>query len=359
MSNRPPYETSSAPLLQRLPARLALFRALQLGDMLCAVPALRALRTALPDTRITLIGLPWAAQFARRFRHYVDDFIAFPGHPAFPEQVAREAMLSEFYRELQAREFDFALQMHGNGAVSNGVVQSFGAREMGGFAPSGEPTADPQRFLPYPAGGPESLRLLRLVAHLGANHGNAALEFPLTDEDRNELRESGHPATIGGRPYFCIHPGARHRAKCWPPAHFAAVADAIAARFRLLPVLTGSPQETDLTAAVAARMRHAAVDTAGPLSIGAMAALMQGAQLLVCNDTGVSHIAAGLRLPSVVVFNNADMQRWAPLDRRLHRCIRDPHGEHMQLVRSHAFELLAELPVPQADASPRLAMSLE
>lgn len=341
----PPREIKAncggVPLLQQLKIeKLVVFRALQLGDMLCAVPALRALRTALPCARITLAGLPWAEQFAFRFRHYIDDFAAFPGHPAFPEQSVQEGHIPGFYCAMRARRFDLALQMHGSGEISNRVAHAFGARLLAGFVPGESAHHDSRRFLHYPKDGAEPLRLLRLVQHLGACAGTAALEFPITEEDREALRASRLTERLDNRGYFCVHPGARHRGKCWPLPCFAQVADALAEEYGLQPVLTGSPQETDLTATLAASMRTPALDTAGPLPIGAMAALVQGARLLVCNDTGVSHIAAGLKLPSVVVFSSADIRRWAPLDRELHRCLRDPEGIGAQAVLTQARALL-------------------
>jgi ADP-heptose:LPS heptosyltransferase len=88
-------------------------------------------------------------------------------------------------------------------------------------------------------------------------------------------------------------------------------------------------------------MRNRTINAAAPISIGAMAVLMSRARLLVCNDTGVSHIAAGLGLKSVVIFSKADIARWAPLDRHNHRCIWDPDAERAPVVLQHARALLA------------------
>jgi ADP-heptose:LPS heptosyltransferase len=335
MANRP-----QRPLLEQEHIRtLAVFRALQLGDMLCAVPALRALRNALPAARITLIGLPWAEQFAARFPRYIDDFIAFPGHPDFPEQVVQEARLPAFYATMRERQFDCALQLHGSGNISNGIVQNFGARITAGFITADAPRID-GHFLDYPAEGPEPLRLLRLTEFLGVPPAGAHLEFPLDTRDFAELAASGVGADLLPGSYFCVHPGARSRDKCWPPHLFAQVADFLAEESGLRVVLTGSAKETDLTAEVAKHMQHPAHDAAGPLSIGGMAALMSGARLLLCNDTGVSHIAAALRLPSVVVFSKADIRRWSPLDRARHRCLWDPQGDRADDTLRHARELL-------------------
>jgi ADP-heptose:LPS heptosyltransferase len=327
------------PLLQTQDIKkLVVFRALRLGDMLCAVPALRALRARLPNASITLAGLPWAEQFAQRFPTYIDEFVAFPGHPALPEQAAREADLALFYRAMRSRRFDLAVQMHGSGEVTNRIVAAFGARMTAGF--SADDDAPPGRFLPYPASGLEPQRLLQLIQFLGAAPAGNHLEFPLAERDKQELKDAGISGNLVAGNYVCIHPGASTLKKCWPLNNFAQIGDRLHQEFHLPIVLTGSSTEAELVSMVATQMKTKAINAALPLSIGAMAALLSRGRLLICNDTGVSHIAAGLKLPSVVVFSTADIRRWAPLDQRLHCCIRDPQGRKAATVLAHARRLL-------------------
>src|ERR1700712_4879515 len=94
--------------------KIAVFRALHLGDMLCAIPAIRSLRMAYPDAEITLLGLPWAASFARRFNNYFDRFIRFPGYPGLPEQEFDAEEFFSFLQKIQEEEFDLLLQMQDN-----------------------------------------------------------------------------------------------------------------------------------------------------------------------------------------------------------------------------------------------------
>ena len=302
--------------------RIVVFRALQLGDMLCAVPALRALRAAAPQAQITLIGLPWAREFGQRFSQYIDDVVAFPGAPELPEQAcAAEEIRARFYREMQARSFDLALQLHGDGRATNAIVHRLGARRQAGFlAPGQAPITDDGIFIPYAEDQPEAQRLLRLIEALGATARGDGFEFPISSPEWRELARLC--AAYGLRPgeYVCLHPGSRAATRRWSPDAFAVVADALATRgWRV--VITGSDDERPITQAVVRGMHASAVDLAGLTSLGVLAALLTGARLLVGNDTGVAHVAHALCVPSVVIYTASSPARWAPADRQRHRPI--------------------------------------
>ena len=108
-----------------------------------------------------------------------------------------------------------------------------------------------------------------------------------------------------------------------PVERFAAVADALAASGYAI-VLTGAAEEAELAAELTRRMHAAAVNLCGKTSLGGLARLIQRARLIVCNDTGVSHVAAAVGTPSVVVCCGADPLRWAPLDAVKHRVLHLP-----------------------------------
>ncbi len=301
--------------------RIAIVRSLPgLGDLLCAVPAMRALRQAFPQAQITLIGLPWAQTFVERFRHYLDNFLEFPGYPGIPEVSPQVRKLPEFLARVHQQNFDLVLQMHGSGVVSNTFAALLNARIHAGFYLPGHYCPDPDYFLPYPEGESEIWRHLRLMEFLGIPLQGDALEFPLHEEDFSALHSVEQVQKLQKGKYVCIHPGASVPEKRWSAAKFADVADAIAARgFQV--VLTGTASEANLTQAVAKIMRSEPIDLAGRTSLGAMAALLNNAALLVCNDTGVSHLAAALQVKSVVIFTNSEVNRWAPLNRNLHRVL--------------------------------------
>lgn len=298
---------------------IAVFRALQLGDLLCLVPTLRALRLAAPNAKITLIGLPWAESFVTRFNKYIDDYLMFPGFPGLAESKPQIDRIPEFFATAQQRQFDFAFQLHGSGALSNPITMALGAARTAGFYLPDAYCPDHEYFIPWLHSEHEVTQYLRLLEFLGAPANNRSLEFPLSDIDFQSLRKGGQFRPQPGS-YVCIHPGARLPSRRWLPKRFAYVADGLANQ-GLEVVLTGSTDERPIVDAVLHEMRAPSIDMCGRTELGSLAALIAGARLLVSNDTGVSHIAAAVATPSVIVCSGADPQRWAPLDRKRHRVL--------------------------------------
>jgi ADP-heptose:LPS heptosyltransferase len=234
-----------------------------------------------------------------------------PERPAPPADAWRE-----FRTAAQGRRFDLAIQMYGALPAANAVTAQLAARLVGGFVTPGAYPADLATHLPYPFRAHEIDRHLRLVEFLGAPPGDRTLEFRLDDHDRAEAA-----AALGRTgPYAVVHPGSTAESRRWPRDRFAAIADGVA-RHGLAVVLTGVRAEKDLVAEVAARMRAPALDLAGRTSLGAAAAIVAGAAVVISNDTGIVPVAVARRTPTVTVYLAGDAERWRGLDRARHRAV--------------------------------------
>jgi ADP-heptose:LPS heptosyltransferase len=340
--NRLPVRNDGLPSIFTEPARIAVFQALNLGDLLCATPALRALRRRFAQSEIAFIGRPWAAQLVHRLAS-IDRFIAFPGHAGIAESPSDPHPV-----EPCLPRFDLALQMHGSGEISNGFAQSLAPRSAG-YGPPGE------RRLSIPLAWvenePEPLRWLRLVAAVGAAPAGHHFDLPISPSERE--RAVRHLPGAARQPLIGLHVGASDPTRRWPTDRFAELADQLIDHYDATIILTGAYAERSLTDAVRRDMRGSVIDLAGQTSLGELAAVIGSLDLLVSNDTGVSHVAAAMRTRSVILFGSTPPERWAPLDRERHAVLR---ATDFSPGRDGAAALAA-LPVAPVFAACRAALA--
>lgn len=308
------------------PFRIAVFRALYLGDLLLAVPALRALREQFPRAEITLIGLPWAAAFARRFRRYIDRFVEFAGYPGISELPICEERIAPFLAEQRAYGYDLVVQMHGSGQTSNAFVLALGGRATAGYTIGSSSSVS--RALTwsasYPIDRPEVWRNLGLAAMLGCKHLDPALEFPLCTADQAEAMALLPDLAHAQRPLIGFHPGASRPARRWPAASFAALADELAHDLNATIVFTGGPGEKSVVRETVDKMTTGALNLAGKTNLGGLAAIMSRLDLFISNDTGPAHLADALDIASITIFGPSEPRRWAALDRAKHPILHQP-----------------------------------
>ena len=356
------------------PRRIAVFRALQLGDLLLAIPALRAIRMQFPQAEITLIGLPWAATFARRFRCYIDRFVEFGGYPGIDEVEIVPERTRQFLAGQRACAYDLVIQMHGNGQTSNACVLDMGGHITVGYYPEdnhettagtkvgtdvsrpsplypvkiarngrdgggrdtsvptgdcaihrgrgGRDTSVPTVGTPYPEDIHEIERNLGLARLVGCEHLDERLEFPLFNEDYAEAARLLYELPRANRPWIGIHAGARPPARRWPTEYFAQIADTLADRFKAQVILTGGQGEEATVQLVAQSMHSPYLNLAGKTSLGGLAAIISELDLFISNDTGPAHIANAMDTPSVTIFGPVDPKRWAALDQQRHPYVR-------------------------------------
>jgi ADP-heptose:LPS heptosyltransferase len=262
-------------------------RALGIGDLATAVPALRALRAAFPTRRVVLAAPGWLAPLAE-LTGAVDRLVPLPGLDAEPETLPTPWI---------------AVNLHGRGPQSHRLLAALRPARLLAFR---NPAAGHHDGPPWREDEHEVARWCRLLDwyDIAAYPGDLGLHVPATP-----------PAVAGAT---VVHPGSASAARRWPARRFAEVARQLH-RSGHHVVVTGSPAERRLAQRVAtmAGLPRSRI-LAGRTDVAGLAALVADARLVICGDTGVAHLATGYRTPSVVLFGPESPARWGPQDRDRH-----------------------------------------
>ena len=254
--------------------RLLLVRRGALGDTLLLLPLLRWLRTEHPDHELWLAGVAETV-----------DLVA--AHGLVQRASSVESLRLWRVDGAAAAQAALARELATFAAVIADVPLPHSS-----FVPLALPRAD--------AGRPAARQILTAVT--------TVLHRPAPDPPPPATLLDAVAADPDGD--VVLHPGAGSRAKCWPAARYAELAHALRAQGRRVLVVVGEAElerGDDLAAVVAAAD---AVLPAPPLE--ALAARLARARAFVGNDSGVTHLAAALRVPTVAVFGPTDPRVWAP-----------------------------------------------
>jgi ADP-heptose:LPS heptosyltransferase len=262
-------------------------RALGVGDLATAVPALRGLRAAFPGEPLALAAPAWLTPLI--------DLIGGVGRIVPTDGLTPRRWDIERPR--------LAVNLHGRGPESHRLLRAAAPETLWAFAnaDAGHLDGPPWREEEH-----EVRRWCRLLRHHGVS----------CDESDLSLAAPDLPVPRG---VTIIHPGAKVPARRWPADRFAAVARHLGEAGHRV-VITGSASERDLRVRVARRAGLPA--SALPFTgLGELAALVAHARLVISGDTGIGHLATAYATPSVTLFGPMSPARWGPPDRPYHRAI--------------------------------------
>jgi ADP-heptose:LPS heptosyltransferase len=286
-------------------------RALGLGDLLTAVPAMRALRRR-PSAELAL-AIPAALTPLVARLELADRIVTVPSAVTEPPTTL----------PWSGSPPTLAVNLHGKGPQSTQALAALRPSQLWSYNIPGAPD--------WCDGEHEVRRWCRLVEAYGCE----------PDPDEIVVDSSArHDGPV------LVHPGAAGLARRWPAQRYASVVGSLVAQGQQV-LVTAGPAEVRLAERVTQLAGLPAGMVVAGLDIAGLAELVASARLVVCGDTGVAHLATAYRTPSVVLFGPESPYRWGPPARPYHRVIWHPSsgvysgGPHPSLLRIQPDEVLA------------------
>jgi ADP-heptose:LPS heptosyltransferase len=274
-----------------------------LGDFIFALPALESIRKAFPQAKSVLLGYPRILELVEK-RFYADEILSIDQRGMatfFVQGGTLDFNLSELFKK-----FDLIVVFGRDGEGT--VVGNLRRVCQGQIIPINS-------FPPWDGNVHVTDHLLKQFTALGFPTCDSNPRLHLNESDREWARDFWK--SQGGTPEdrsraIVLHPGSGSKKKVWPLDRFLNLARTLQQHFgsRILIVL--GPAEGPEVRRAFEETRPGEFIIAKGLTLLQLGSVIEGCRFYVGNDSGVSHMAAALGLPTIVIFGPTDQRVWSP-----------------------------------------------
>ena len=288
-----------------------------IGDTILTVPFLRNLRAAYPDARIDLVIAPYSSDVLHGIP-YVDNLIVFDPPTKHQDSRGQHRTLGakiRFIRKLRAARYDKAYVL--KRSLSSALIAFLsGAGERIGF------DTEHRGFLltkpvAYRKDQHEVQNFLDVLRQDGARVASDHLEAWLSEDEisfaEEFLARENCPSVAR---LVGIHPFSAVPERTWHGNRFVEVANALQEKAGVRILLFGGERDMEAASDIAKRIIPAPILAAGRTDLRQTMALLSKCSLLICNDSGVMHLAAALNVPLVALFGPQTPKLFGPWGKR-------------------------------------------
>ncbi|MBI2876592.1 MAG: glycosyltransferase family 9 protein [Candidatus Tectomicrobia bacterium] len=287
--------------------RILVVRAGAVGDTILLLPTLRALRLHYPGAYLELMGYSERVEIAGHPPFYAHQTSSCEA-PGLSALYRPEGDLPESQRaRLGAFDLILAFRPDPEGILARNLRRTGAKRVL----------VHP----PLPAPGQilhASRHLLMALEPLGIRCEGMEAPIGLEEQDRAGARTfwEQHAATLsrwGAGPRVALHAGSGGPKKQWPVERFVQVGRRWARDGKANLLLISGPADRSVIQYLAAGLKAEDPLIVEGLSLRTLAAVLEGCDLYLGNDSGISHLAAALGIRTLVLFGPTDPRVWAPL----------------------------------------------
>jgi len=287
----------------------------RIGDVVLTTPAIKAIRRCWPTARISVL-ISEANLDLLKGNPYVDEILV-------DERKGRHKDMFGFLllaREIRLKHFDLAIIFHTKrrynlACYTAGIPYRLGFKnEKFGFL-----LTHPLKDIRPLGAKHESQYCMDVLKAIGIENDDLDILVPIQKEAEEWSSRWMQENNLRTNDFIVVHPGASDMAKCWPMANFALLIDRLVERYNLKIVLIGSDQTPSIADAILQQSSRQSqiINLTGKTSIGQMVSLLRCSRLLISNDSGPVHVAAGVGTSVISLFlrdqPGINAERWRPL----------------------------------------------